>query len=294
MSVKALKAEGWALEQPEVLRLMEKLRNSGTPLGEYVDGRFYYGIKTGLNEAFVIDGETRERLITEDPKSTELIKPWLRGKDIKRWKAEWAGLYLITIPSSVNREWSWSEEKTEHKALTVFRDSYPAIADHLIQWKDKLKARDDQGKFWWELRSCAYYKEFEQPKIVYPNITRTNVFTFDTSGWFTNQKCFIIPTNDQYLLAILNSKVASEWFAATLPLLRGGFYEPSAVFMKDFPVPSVADTQKTPIVNLVQQILADPDSPDVPRLEAEINRLVYDLYDLTPEEIRIVEGNHHV
>ncbi|OPX98171.1 MAG: Modification methylase PaeR7I [Syntrophorhabdus sp. PtaB.Bin006] len=284
--VKALKTEGWALEQPEVLRLMEKLRNSGTPLGEYVEGRFYRGILTGLNEAFVIDGETRERLIAEDPKSTELIKPWLRGKDIKRWKAQWAGLYVIF---------------TRHGTDI---DRYPAIRAHLEQYRPDLEPKNSENQTrgrkpgsykWYEIQdNIAYYKEFDQPKIVYPNITRTNVFTFDTSGWFTNQKCFIIPINDQYLLAILNSKVASEWFAATLPLLRGGFYEPSAVFMKDFPVPSVADTQKSAIAALVQQILADPDSPNVPRLETDINRLVYDLYGLTPEEIRIVEGNHHV
>ena len=70
-------------------------------------GRFYYGIKTGLNEAFVIDGATKERLITEDPKSAEIIKPWLRGRDMKKWKAEWAGLYLIRIPSSANKAWPW-------------------------------------------------------------------------------------------------------------------------------------------------------------------------------------------
>lgn len=133
MPVNALKPEGWNLEQPDVLSLMEKLRKAGTPLGEYVHGRFYRGILTGFNEAFVIDAVTRERLIAEDPKSEELIKPWLRGRDIKKWKAEWAELYVINIPSSANKNWQWSNEKTEEKARNVFEKTYPAIYNHLSQ-----------------------------------------------------------------------------------------------------------------------------------------------------------------
>ncbi|MFZ3055930.1 MAG: Eco57I restriction-modification methylase domain-containing protein, partial [Smithella sp.] len=152
LSPGALRAEGWTLEKPEILALMEKLRKAGKPLGEYVQGRFYRGILTGLNEAFVIDEATRGKLIAEDPKSAELIKPWLRGRDIKKWKAEWAGLYIITIPSSANREWPWSKEKTEAKARQIFTKTYPAISKHLSQYEDKLQKRDDQGQFWWELR----------------------------------------------------------------------------------------------------------------------------------------------
>jgi len=271
---------------------MEKLRSSGIPLGEYVQGRFYYGIKTGFNKAFVIDAATREKLIAEDPNSAELIKPWLRGRDIQKWKVEWAGLYLINIPSSANRQWPWSNAKSESEAARLFEQTYPAIFRHLSRSKEQLQKRDDQGKFWWELRSCVYYDAFECPKIVYPNITKTNVFAFDTTGILTNQKCFIIPVDDLYLLTVLNSKMATRWFRSTLPLLRGGFFEPSAIFMEKFPVFPSTDAQKAPIIERTRTILADPDSPDIPRLEAEINNLVYKLYDLTPEEIKIVEGEN--
>jgi len=269
---------------------MEKLRKAGKPLGEYVEGKFYRGILTGLNEAFVIDEDTRRRLIAEDPKSAELIKPWLRGRDIRKWKAEWDRLYLITIASSANKEWPWSKESSEVEARKIFAKNYPAIHRHLSQWEDKLRKRDDQGKFWWELRSCAYWEEFEKEKIVYPNITKTNIFAYDLSGVLTNQKCFIIPTTDTYLVAILNSRLAAQWFHSTLPLLRGGFFEPSAIFMQHFPVYPATDTQKSPIVDRVQKILADPDSPAVPQLESEIDRLVYALYGLTEAEIALVEG----
>ena len=90
-----LKKEGWQLEPPGKRDLLARIRRAGTPLGKYVNGRFYYGIKTGLNEAFVIDGSTRARLIAEDPKSAEVIRPFLRGRDVKRWKAESADLWLI-------------------------------------------------------------------------------------------------------------------------------------------------------------------------------------------------------
>jgi hypothetical protein len=289
MPTAALKPEGWTLERPDVLALMEKLRKAGKPLGEYVEGRFYRGVLTGLNEAFVIDEATRKRLIAEDPKSADLIKPWLRGRDIQKWKAEWAGLYLIAIASSANREWPWSKEKSEANARPLFADAYPAIHRHLSQYEHKLRIRDDQGKCWWELRSCVYYDEFDKSKIIYPNITKTNIFAYDTTGVLTNQKCFIIPTTDIYLVAILNSKLATQWFHSTLPLLRGGFFEPSAIFMEHFPVFPAADAQKAPIIERVQKILADPESPAVPGLEEEIDKLVYELYGLTADEVGIVE-----
>ncbi len=288
IAVASLKKEGWNLERPEVLALMEKFRSSGIPLGEYVHGRFYRGVLTGFNEAFVIDAAGRKRLIAEDAASAELIKPWLRGRDICKWKAEWAGLYLINIPSSANRQWPWSYAKSESEAARLFEQIYPAVYRHLSQWEKQLHKRDDQGKFWWELRSCVYYEAFECPKIVYPNITKTNIFAFDATSILTNQKCFIIPVDDLYLLAVLNSKMATRWFRSTLPLLRGGYFEPSAIFMEKFPVFPSTDAQKAPIIELTRTILAEPDSPDVPRLEDEINNLIYSLYGLIDKETVII------
>ncbi|MCX5814495.1 MAG: Eco57I restriction-modification methylase domain-containing protein [Proteobacteria bacterium] len=291
MPVTSLRKEGWALEKPEVLSLMEKLRKAGTPLGEYVKGRFYRGILTGLNEAFVIDETTKKRLIAEDPKSAELIKPWLRGRDIKRWKAEWAGLYLITIPSSANRDWPWSNAKTEKAAHDVFEQHYPAIHCHLTQWEDKLRKRDDQGKYWWELRSCAYYEEFEGPKIIIPAITSGVEYAMNRDGFFSNDKTSICACdNPEYVCGLLNSTVL-WWFIKQLAATRrGGYYEFKPMYVEQLPMLPATPFQQAPIIALVNQILVDPDSPDVSRLEAEINNLVYQLYNLTPDEIAIVEG----
>ncbi len=285
-----LKDEGWNLESPEVQALMEKLRIVGVPLGEYVKGRFYRGVLTGLNEAFVIDAATRKKLISEDPKSAELIRPWLRGRDIRKWKTEWAGLYLINIASSANKKWAWSHAKKETEARKSFEKTYPAIFRHLNQWKKQLRDRDDQGKFWWELRSCAYYADFERPKIIYPDITQSSKFTWDKSKAFLGNTAYIIPTDEVWLIGLLNSNLIWWYYQNISSIIRGGFVRFIAQYMEKLPIPSGTNGEKSQIIKLVQTILADPDSPSVPQLETEINILIYKLYNLTPEEIMLVEN----
>ena len=290
MPIDALRSEGWTLERPEVLALMAKLRTAGTPLGEYVDGKFYYGIKTGLNEAFVIDEVTKGRLIAEDPKSAELIKPWLRGRDIKKWQAEWAGSYIIAIASSGNKEWPWSQETSELTARPIFEQTYPAIHNHLSQWEAGLRKRDDQGRFWWELRACAYYEAFLGPKIIYPDIAQHSKFLIDESSSFSSNTTYFIPSADFGLLAILNSSLMWWFYGTITSSIRGGFVRYFSQYIEQLPIPPTTEDQQAPIIERVQQILAAPDSPEVPRLEAEIDRLVYALYGLAAEEIALVEG----
>lgn len=277
MPIAALKPEGWTLERPDVLTLMEKLRKAGKPLGEYVEGKFYYGIKTGLNEAFVIDEATRQQLIAEDPKSADVIKPWLRGRDIRKWKAQWAGLYLIYMP--------WHFKKF---------DEYLSVKKHLAQFKSKLKKRGatEQGRYeWYELQRYAadYYHEFDKPKIVWGNLATEPKFAFDPSSSYVSAPANIIPTDDLYLLAILNSPLCKWWISLQAAVRAGGFLEYKPMYVGEIPVFPATDAQKSPIIERVQKILTDPDSPAVPRLEAEINQFVYDYYDITSDEIRILE-----
>lgn len=173
----------WVLEPPEVAGLMEKIRRAGVPLKEYAGVSPMYGIKTGFNEAFVIDGATRERLIREDARSEEVIKPYLRGQDIDRWASDWAGQWMIVIASSANRIWPWSQARTTDDAERLFGDAYPALHRHMVQHRDKLIARQDQGTFFWELRECAYYNSFMQPKIIYQVIQYYPKFALDESGY---------------------------------------------------------------------------------------------------------------
>ncbi|MBE9143412.1 class I SAM-dependent DNA methyltransferase [Planktothrix mougeotii] len=282
-----LKSDGWRLESSQVLDLLAKLRNTGTPLGEYVNGRFYYGIKTGFNEAFIIDRQTRDKLIAEHSSSAEVIKPLLRGRDVKKWRVDFADQYLIKIESSENKKHPWSDQP-EKEAENIFYNTYPGIFQYFNQFKEALIKRCDKGKFFWELRSCIYWKEFEESKIIYPNICKINEFAWDELGYYTNQKAFIIPTPDKFLLAVLNSRVVGFLFQHLLSKLQGDFYEPSSIFMKDFPIPTSSQSECQAITNLVEKCL-NPQEEDVQNFETKIDQLVYQLYGLTEEEIKIVE-----
>ncbi len=281
MPVSALRPEGWSLERPKVLALMEKLRTTGTPLGEYVEGKLYRGVLTGLNEAFVIDEETRQRLIAKDGRSTELIKPWLRGRDIRKWRAQWAGLYVL-----------FTRRGTDI-------DLYPAVKQHLEQFRADLEPKksgsEEQGRKpgpynWFEIQdNIAYYEEFEKNKIIYPDIAQESKFTWDESGAFLGNTAYIIPTDEKWLVGLLNSKVIWWMYTCISSIIRGGFVRFIAQYMELLPIPSTTETKRAAITELVQQILAAPDSLDVPHLEAKIDRLVYALYGLTDKEIALVE-----
>lgn len=289
---KELTADGWRLESQVVLRLLDKLRKAGTPLGEYVKGRFYYGIKTGLNEAFVVDRTTRDRLIAEDKSSRDVLKPFLRGRDVKRWRVEFDGQYLIKIESSENKSHPWSG-KSEKEAEKVFGKTYPAIYDRFKDLRDALKNRDDQGKYFWELRSCAYWQEFEQPKIVIPAIANSVEYAPDAEGYFTNDKTSICVTDEApFLLGLLNSRLLWWWIQRTAASKQGGFYEFKPMYVSQLPIPALSLKEKKPLIGLATKILsakaADP-ATAVSALEAEIDQLVYALYGLTKDEIALVE-----
>ena len=182
------------------------------------------------------------------------------------------------------------------------------MASHLKPFSEKAQKRYDKGEYWWELRACEYYDAFESPKIIYPNICKRPEFAFDESKKCTNQKCFIIPSTDKYLLGILNSSMNFFLFRTILPKLRGDFYEPSYVFFKDFPIRAIdfsnpdEKAQHDKLVSLVDNMLERQKKYHEARMEqdkelyerqikivdAQIDRLVYDLYGLTEEEIKVV------
>ena len=296
MPQSALTVDGWRLTSPDALNLLEKLRSVGKPLGEYVKGRFYRGITTGLNEAFVVDSETRDQLIAEHPNSTEVLKPFLRGRDVKRWQVNFAEQYLITIESSENRAHPWSG-KTEAEAEEIFTNTYPSIHAYFEPFRERLIKRYDQGKYFWELRACAYWEEFQQPKIVYPDIAQGTEFSFDDDGYFLGNTSYLLPTKETWILGLLNSKAVFWFYTKTSTQIRGGFVRFIAQYVSQIPIPSIKPEQKVLIGKIVNQILdtkqTNPDA-DVSALENEIDQIVYLLYDLTPEEIAIVEGTEIV
>jgi hypothetical protein len=176
-------------------------------------------------------------------------------------------------------------------------NKYPAIEKYLTQYKKQLMPGVEGGRKpgsyeWYEIQdNIAYWQEFEQPKIAYPNICKRNEFAWDDKGYYTNQKAFIIPNASKYLLGILNSTVFTFLFDKCLAKLQNGYYEPSSIFMKDFPIP--VTTKPEAIETFVNKILltkSKDSKADVSKLEHQIDQLVYQLYDLTPEEINIIES----
>ena len=296
MNVCDLSPNGWTLTSSEMFRLLKRLENVGTPLEGYIDGGFYRGLTIGCNDAFIIDESVRQHLIFEHAKSGELIKPSLRGRTLRKWKVESTNEYMIVIASSVNREWPWSDARSDTEAERTFAETYPAIYNHLNNYRDRLIVRDDRGKFYWELRSCAYYAGFAKPKIIYPQTAKSLYACYDTDKTFGVNSIYFIPTDDLSLLAILNSQLF-DWYArhkfqSLNDPWAGGRLQFLAQYMKHVPIAHRSAVQKAELSRLVERILADPENNDVREIEQEIDELVYQLYGLTDAEIELIKQTY--
>jgi adenine-specific DNA-methyltransferase len=286
---KELTADGWQLSSNGDLLLFEKLKAAGTPLGEYVGGKFYRGILTGLNDAFVVDRATRDRLIAEHPSSAEVLKPFLRGKDVKRWSANFAEQYLIKIESSSNKEHPWTG-LPDGEAEKVFAQTYPAIYEFFQSLRNRLIARGDKGKYFWELRACKYWPEFEQPKIIYPDIYEHQSFTIDANGLYSANTCYFIPLKEIWLCGLLNSQIV-EWLYSKLSnKVRGGYLRAFTDYIEQIPIPQASAADQKAISTLVKKCLDDAKGQNVAKWEAEIDDRVARLYGLTPDEIKLIRG----
>jgi len=300
VTLHSLSSDSWFIGSPLEISLKAKLERLGKPLKEW-DVKINYGIKTGLNEAFIIDTATKEELCSKNPKSAEIIKPILRGRDIQRYSYTWQGLWIIaTFPS-----------------LKLNIDDYPAVRDFLINFgKDKLaqegktladgsKSRKKTSNKWFETQDqIAYYKEFEKEKVVWGNISYDSSFCYVNRGIYVNAPANLITCQSQnislkFLIGCLNSKIFN-WEFKQIGIFLGNAYEWKKQYIEKIHLPLFADSESIYAVeSLVSKILAitfapnyNPKSPppEQKELEREIDRLVYQLYDLTEEEIKIVEG----
>jgi hypothetical protein len=253
----ALRQAEWTFQPAANTRLFEKMMRAGRPLSEAIDGRMYYGIKTGLNEAFIIDQQTRDRLVKADPRCTEIIKLVLKGEDLRPWYQEDEGRWLIVIPNGWTRQ-NLSAGTEETTAWNSFRERYPAVADHLRDFAGAARKRTDQGEFWWELRSCDYYGMFEESKMFWPDIAKLPRFSWDEKRKYVNDKGYIIPGRDWALLGILQSRVI--WFAVSqlcVPLrLRAGLwqYQMKSQFISRLPIPDALPADREAIGGLAMAI----------------------------------------
>ncbi|MEQ9549411.1 MAG: Eco57I restriction-modification methylase domain-containing protein [Coleofasciculus sp. G3-WIS-01] len=230
-------AEAWSLEPPAVDELMQKIKDVGVPLKDFAGVKPCYGIKTGLNEAFLIDSETRNRLINADPKSAEIIKPYLRGQDIKRWVPDWQKQWMIFA----------------HKDFDIER--YPAVKEHLTKYRTQLDGRAGKQS-WWQLQaSPSFYEMFEKPKLVYQEIQFHPAFSYDNNCYFTNNKCFIFPNADLYVLAVLNTPLFWWHNWRYLPHMKDEALTPAGMFMETLPIAPPTDETRAEVEPNVSRLI---------------------------------------
>ena len=288
-------ASEWSIRNKLHDSVLQKM-NVGTALKD-MPITINYGIKTGFNDAFIIDEKTREKLIAEDPKSDELIKPLLRGRDINAWYSRNDGQYLINPHNGIK----------EKNISPVNIDQYPAIKKHLDQFIEKLTKRGDKGATPYNLRNCAYLEDFSKPKIIYPEITSLFSFTYDELGMMCNNKNYIISEKESFqslpkgtflkaLLAIFNSNLVKLWIEYNCPVLNGGARNISTTYFENLHIPLEHVELLQQLATLADEIIRLKKESDevtqkrITDLETQVNTLVYQLYGITDaEEVEAVE-----
>ena len=273
----------WSILSPLGQRVMNKMQAIGTPLQDW-DVRINRGILTGYNAAFIIDEETRQRLIAENPNSADIVRPILRGRDIQRYRAQWAGQYLIDTHNGY----------ANVPAVNI--DDYPAIRKHLDGFYRQLERRQDKGRTPYNLRNCAFHEEFADEKLLWIELVERGRFAYDDSGIYSEATSFIMTGRYvKYLCAVLNGMLIRWYLQQMAPTSGMGTLRWKKVYVETIPIPKLPATEQRPFIRLVDDILAvkaaDP-SADTSAPEAEIDRLVYGLYGLDNEEIATVEQNN--
>ena len=260
----------WVILSDIEQRIKQKIEAVGTPLKEW-DIKIYRGILTGCNDAFIINKEKRDELIKKCPKSAEIIRPILRGRDIKRYGYDFADTYLLNVHNGIR----------EKGIPPINIDDYPAVKAHLDQYWDKISVRDDRGKTPYNLRNCAYMDDFNKQKIIYPNMTKYLPFLFDDKNFFVNQKCFII--TGQYigfLTAFFNSSLFKYCFRDNFPELRGGTRELSKIFFETIPVIAIDAKIEINFLNAVKDIQNNYTHSKA----FSLDEMIFKLYKLSREE----------
>jgi Eco57I restriction-modification methylase len=248
-----LRKEGWSLEDPRIQTLFDRIRASFPQLSSVVGTSPLMGIKTGFNEGFVVDEHVARRLIAQSASSRELLRPLIRGRDADRWLLKSSGVMLIHIPSSENSQWPWSN-MAEAKARKVFRDTFPAIYDYMSAFEDELKRRQDQGRFWWELRSCAYYDKLTKPKLIIQSIAYHSFFCRAASNEMPNNSLFFVPIDDPRILAILNSPLAWSYMYRNFPHKKDEAIAMDSAVVATLPVPPRCSNEEA--TSLSERLLA--------------------------------------
>ena len=290
----------WVIISDIERSIKEKIEQYGTKLSEW-DISINYGIKTGYNEAFIIDEETKNKLICEDPKSAEIIRPILRGRDIKRYSYDFQNLWLIDMPCGFTNKNKDINENAEEWIKSQYESIYKFLIkkeNELVLTRSKkskgLYKRDDQGDYWWELRSCNYMDDFYKQKIVYPETTQGAYFCLDENQYFIDKTCFMITgDNLKFLLGNLSSSLfefAYKHIYSSIELGKSAYqYNKHAFVLLPIINPSfVSLNDKKNIENLVELLL---ESNKKDKYLMDLDNLIYKLYNISNEEIEFINSH---
>jgi hypothetical protein len=192
-----------------------------------------YGLKTGCNAAFFVSDQRRKRLVQEDPNCAPLFIRYFRGQDVKRWHSEWDGEWLLALRSSGEQQWPWSKSEN---AEAEFAAAYPSVFRHMTEHREALLARKNSVRFWWEISPFSTWETFKKPKIIYQEIQFHPAYALESDGIFSNNKTFILPTDDLYLLAVLNSPLVWWFNWRHLPHMKDEALTPAAFLVAEIPI----------------------------------------------------------
>ena len=270
----------WSFSDMRQLMLKEKIDNGHLILKDVQGVKIYRGITTGYNPAFIISNELRERLIAEDPKNDRVVKNMLQGRNIRKWY------------------YNESEENLLQTGYDIdIEHDYPSIFHHLLQFENELKDRADQGIKWYNLRACKYYNEFEKSEKIIWGLTADKwAYTLDSEQHYLPSNAYILTSETipiKYILGLLNSRLMNYYFGFIGVMTAGGAYTLKAATIEALPIAIGTEEQQKEIINIVDDILnakAKDKLIDVSILEREIDSLVYNLYGLSEDEVKIVEG----
>ncbi len=286
-------SDSWVILSPIEQSIKRKIEAAGTPLRDW-DISIYRGILTGCNEAFIISTEKRNEILAncrdedERKRTGELIRPILRGRDIRRYSYDWAGLYLIaTFPS---RHYDIEEYPAVKQYLLSFgKERLEQTGREYVLNGQRIKSRKKTNNKWFETQdSIGYWEDFFKPKIIYPNMTQFMPFVYDEMSFLTNQKCFILTgENSAFLTAFFNSELFKLCFKDNFPRLGDKGRELSKIFFDRIPVIQVSEVVNDEFKQLLRQIQEAPDNEEISAL---IEKRLSEVYNLTSAEIETVSS----
>ncbi|EGK00143.1 hypothetical protein HMPREF9455_03550 [Dysgonomonas gadei ATCC BAA-286] len=269
--------DSWIILSPVEQSIKMKVEAIGVPLKDWRDIQINYGVKTGFNEAFVIDGQKREELIKEDPKSAEIIRPILRGRDIKRYGYEFANLWLINTHNGVKEK--------NIKAIDV--EDYPAVKKHLDKFYPELEKRQDKGYTPYNLRNCAYIEDFYKQKIIWGEISDKSKFALDNEAFFPEATSFLMVGDKlKYILAMLNSRLG-EWVFNQIGTTTGvGTNRWKKYTLEKLSVKMPTELEQIHVEQMIDNIIETHSIDEIEKLD----KYICQLYKLSQEEVEFIEN----